>query len=336
MEQNLIKIDPKEFGFDEKQAIEILKNLPQLLSEREILIQQFDEIIKMDINDPLTAKQAGELRKLIKDNRTKGIEPWHKTGKEYFLRGGQFYDANKRRECEINERMETILFEIENHQAIIEKERIEKLKQERIKILSQYIDNPESYPVAQMSEEAFNNLIEVQKLIVKQRADEAKKAEKERIEKELRDAKERERIRLENEQLKKENEAKELQLQKEREQARQEQIRLENIQKEKDRLAQIERDKIEAENRRIQKELQDKKDAEIKEQNRLAEIEKQKQIELEKAQFAPDKTKLTAWIDGLFLPELRLSSPKSVEVAQNIDAKFQAFQKWAKEQIETI
>ena len=127
-----------------------------------------------------------------------------------------------------------------------------------------------------------------------------------------------------------------MKLQKEREQAMQEQIRLENVQKEKDRLAKIEQDKKDEEIRKFQQQLKEKREAEQKEKDRLAEIERQKQIEEEKAQSAPDKTKLTAWIDGLYLPELRLSSPKSVEVAQNIDVKFQAFQKWAKEQIETI
>jgi hypothetical protein len=345
MEQNLIKIDPKEFGLDENQAQEIEQHFTPVISERENLAIIYNELVSKEMSKELIL-QAHDLRMKLVKVRT-NTDKIHQAQKAFFLAGGRYVDAWKNKTKIVLELMEEKLSGIENYFINIEKEKLEKLKQERIKILSEYIDTPESYPVAQMSEEAFNNLIEGQKLIKKQRIEEAKKAEKERIEKELRDAKERERIRLENEQLRKENELKEQQLQKERdetarllkeahEKAHTESLKLALEQVEKDRIAQIERDKIQAENDRIQKELKDKKDAEIAEQNRLAEIERQKQIELEKALKAPDKTKLTAWIDNLILPELSLSSPQSFEIAQNIDAKFESFKKWAKEQIETI
>lgn len=133
-----ITVNPKEFGIEEKQAQGLLGNLPQIKEERGVLESQYSEVIKLDIEDPETVKKARELRLLIKNNRTQGIEVWHKTNKEVFLRGGQFVDAVKNAEIVVNKRMEENLEQIEKHAEIKEKARIEALNKERIDLVLKY------------------------------------------------------------------------------------------------------------------------------------------------------------------------------------------------------
>lgn len=152
-------ITHQQFGLEEQKANEILGNLPQIKAEREALATQYDEVIKMDIDSPETAKTAGELRKRIKDNRTKGILVWHKAAKELFLRGGQFCDAVKNVEIAVNERMEENLEKIEKHAELKEAKRKEELKAKRSEELLKYVDSVEYYPLAEMPEEAYQNLL---------------------------------------------------------------------------------------------------------------------------------------------------------------------------------
>lgn len=78
-QNNIISINPNEFGIEKSQSDEIIGNLPQIKEERSILEAQFNDVIKLDLNDPETSKVARELRLKIRDNRTKGIVVWHKT-----------------------------------------------------------------------------------------------------------------------------------------------------------------------------------------------------------------------------------------------------------------
>ena len=87
-------VDPKQFGLEESKATQMLQGLTPIFEEREILSEQYRDIITKEI-DEQTSKEARELRLKIRDNRTKGIEKWHKANKEFYLRGGQFVDAIK-------------------------------------------------------------------------------------------------------------------------------------------------------------------------------------------------------------------------------------------------
>jgi hypothetical protein len=180
----LVKFE--EFGLDEQKAKEITKDLPQIISERDVLAEQYNEVIRMDIEDPATAKTASDLRKLIKNNRTKGIEAWHKANKEYFLRGGQFVDAIKKKEIAENVRMEDSLEEIEKYWERKEQERLDKLNEERIALVAPYLEDVTGLNIAFMEEDVFQAY-----LTAKKNAYEAKIAEEKRIEDE----------RLENERI---------------------------------------------------------------------------------------------------------------------------------------
>jgi hypothetical protein len=158
-------VDPQQYGIEEKKATELTGNLTQIKSEREPLIVQYDEVIKMDIDDPNTSKVASELRKRIKDNRTKGIEVWHKNTKDYFLKGGQFVDAIRRLEVDINTRMEDNLELIEKHQELKEQKRRDDLKAFRLVDLSEYMEFvPSGIDLGTMSDDEYRKIFNGAKL----------------------------------------------------------------------------------------------------------------------------------------------------------------------------
>ena len=151
----VIKINPTEFGLTEETATNITRGLDQILKEIVVLIQQYSEIITLDIDEPSTAKRAAELRKLIKNNRTQGIVKWHETNKEFYLRGGQFVDAIKKRELEVNNRMEEALEQIEKRQEILERERIANLQSLRVSLISEYVENAERMDLRNMQLDVY-------------------------------------------------------------------------------------------------------------------------------------------------------------------------------------
>jgi len=121
------------------------------------------EVVQMDVDSPDTSKIARELRLKIKDNRTKGIEAWHKVNKEFYLRGGQFVDAIKKKEVAENERMEDALSQIENHYVIKLKEQQDKLHNERIAIIEPYVDSVAGLDFRTMEEDVFQAYLSAKK-----------------------------------------------------------------------------------------------------------------------------------------------------------------------------
>lgn len=313
-------LNPQEFGLDEIKANELKGNLPQIILERESIQPQYDEVMRMDIESPETVKRAKEVRKLIKDNRTKGIEVWHKTTKEYFLKGGQFVDAIKRKEIAINEKWESDLEAIEKYAENKEKERLAKLQKDREALLIPFeVANVEQLKLSEMPDAVFENFYNGCRLSYEQKKEAESKAEEERIAKEKAEAEERERVRIENERLKKEAEEREKQIAKERAKAEAERKALEEKQR-KEREAseaklKAEREakaKLEAELKvKAEAEAKAKRDAELKaEQER-----KEKESAEKKAKAAPDKEKLlllAQTIDAMLLPELKTDEANKV------------------------
>ena len=290
METSIVKINPAEFGLTEEMANNILRNLPTIIGERAVMIEEYKRIITLDIEDSATGRAAATTRKKIKENRTKGIEAWHKANKEYFLRGGQFVDAIKRKESAENERMENALLEIENYREIKEQKRISNLQLLRQSETIKYEVDGTMMPLGQMSDEVWTNYISGVRLNYEKRKEDERKAEAERVEKIKAEAEERERMRIENEKLKTENEAKEKQLSDERAKAEAEQKR---IQREADNRAAEAKATAEAKlkterkaKEKLEAELKAKADAEAKaksEAEALAEAELSKG---DKAKFA--------------------------------------------------
>lgn len=254
MENAVTIIDPKEFGLKEENANKMVSGLNPIIEERSALEQIYAIVIKKELT-PELLKEARELRLKIRDNRTKGIEVWHKTTKDYFLKGGQFVDAIKRKENVVNELMEAKLSEIEKHFENIEAERIKALHTERAEKLRPFGYEIGATNFGLMDDNMFNAILVGAEKTHKDKLELEAKIEADRIEKERLEAEEREKQRIENERLKAENEAKEKQLAAER---------------------------IEAEKK--QAELKSKADAELAEQKRIADIEAKKQADIIAAQ----------------------------------------------------
>lgn len=350
----LIKINPIEFGLNEETATTITKDLTAILNERETLSQQYSEIITLNIEDSNTSKKASELRKLIKNNRTKGIENWHKVNKEFYLRGGQFVDAIKRKEVAESERMESALEEIEKYAENKEKERIAALQAERIELVKTYLDDTTNLQLGTMDEDVFDAYLSAKKKTFEDKKEAERLAEEKRLAELEAERLRIEEQRLENDRLRKENEAKELQLEKERKEAAAKQKAIEDAarkeREEMERVAKEEKSKqdaILAEQKRLadieskkqadviakqQSEIQAKKEAELKAESEHKAAELQAKKKAEKLAKAPVKKQLNVWVDSFKIPELSIKNEK----AEEIIAKFNSFKNWAKTQIENL
>jgi len=97
---------------------------------------------------------------------------------------------------------------IEKFAEIREKEHKDKIRTERLELLKAYTDQGAIYPLADMTQEAFDQLLAGLKMLDEQKKETAKKAEEARIENERKEKlrAEQEKIRQENERLKKEKE----------------------------------------------------------------------------------------------------------------------------------
>lgn len=301
--QTNTEINPSEYGIEPKQSKELMGNLPQIKSERSLLEEQFSNVITLDINDKQTSKIARELRLKIRDNRTKGILVWHKTSKDFFLRGGQFIDAVKNREIAVNERMENDLQQIENYFEILEQKRIDELREKRKNEIEPFIEFiPTSVDFGTISEDEFNKIVNGAKLLQAEAEKEKIRIEQEKIR--IEQEREADRIRIQNMQ-------RELELEKQR------QKELENELNKKREEEKILLQKIEEEERI-------KHEAIILEQKRQKELLK-----------LPVKKQLNEWVSNFSL-DYPIGKLKDEKVVIEIHQKFAQFVAWSKAQINNM
>jgi len=301
MSTELAVIDPKEYGLEAKQSTEITKNLTPILEERVVMLENYDKIIRKEISPELIA-EARTTRLLIAKNRTQGIVAWHKVNKEFYLRGGQFCDAIKRKEIEVSERAEAQLLEIEQHFERIEARRLEDLQVDRENELSKYLNDDIERDLSGMADDVWNAFIATTKKNCEDNIAAEKKAEAEKIAKEKAEKAEQERIKKENETLKAEVEKKEKEAE-----------ALENkVKKEREASEAIATKKAE-ETAKVEAELKAKKDAEAKAIVDAKKAEKQ-------AQLAPDKEKLSELVDtinSIEMPDLK--TPEAEEIIKSVN-----------------
>jgi trichohyalin len=363
----------EQFGLDEQEAQKITKDLPQILSERDVLAEQYNEVIKMDIEDPATAKTASDLRKLIKANRTKGVEAWHKANKDYFLRGGQFVDAIKRKETAENIRMEDALEEIEKYQERKEAERLAKLNEERVALVAPYVEDVTGLNIAFMEDDVFQAYLTAKKNAYEAKIAEAKRVEDERLENERIEREEMELSQKRQIELRPyygyidvdynlrkmpedeyQDVLSEVKAKKENHEAEQEKIRLENErlkkeaeEKEKARLMEeelrLEKERAEAKKRAIE---EAKKQAELDRIKAELEAERKRKLDEEIKRQQEEEAKRKAEEDAKKAPEkikimnaindLQMPPLELDEyslVYSEIVSKFESFKIWAKKQI---
>lgn len=332
---------------------------------------RYNEIVAQEITEEIT-KQAKRLRLDIAKVRIE-TEKVRKAQKEEFLRAGKAIDgvANILKWA-VTEK-ENKLKEIEDYYIIQEQKRKEALQKEREELLAEFVEDAHERDLASMEQDVWQAYFDTKKADFFARQEAERKAEEERqrlaqeqaLHQERREQllpffqfwneqdkaqnfgqitednfkeiyerlkaehnahqKEMERIRVENERLAKEKAKAEEKARKERQkieaERRAKELELLKEQQERQRLeAELKRQQ-EAERLRLEKEAQERK----------AEEERKKK-EAEKRAKAPLKKRLTLWVDEFTAPE----APVQNEKTELIKQKFEAFKKWAKNEIENL
>jgi len=345
MTTQLVKIDPKEFGLEEQKAAQIEAQFKPMLEKMTELENEFNDVVKLPIEDKQTSIKAKELRLKYVKIRT-GTADIHKQQKAFYLAGGRFCDGWKNAQEFASLGIEEKLMSIEKYAENMEKERILKLEEERKSLLLNLTD---IMPVGlgTMDQSVFDNYLQGVKLAHAARIEAEKKAEEEIQAKIKAEIEEAERMLKENARLKLEAEAKEKQLLYERQQA----------QKQADK-AEAERKKIAAENEaklaneraiaakklqeqqaaaaKLQAELKAKQDAENARIEAEQQAEIKRKLEAEAKAAAPDKDKLIEYINSLSFSELDIKTAKGKAALSIITTKFEAFKVWAIQQTNSI
>lgn len=345
MKNELVKINPKDFGIEESKAKQIADQFKPMLDKMVELEEEANEVFKLDIESLEAAKQAKEVRLKYVKVRT-GTSEIHKEQKAFYLQAGRFVDGWKNAQLFASQGIEEKLMQIEKYAENKEKERLENLQRERIILVEPYLESVEALNLSSMSEEVFTNFLQGSKTNYENKL-ESERLEKERLEAErLAEIERQKAIEAENAKLKIEAEAKEKALAKERAEAKEKldaiELKAKQEREEAENKRQIEaakQAKIQAEKdaeiKRIAKELQDKKDAEIKAETERKLAEENAKKEAEKAAKAPIKDQLNIWVEN-FKIDLPNSELLNNEKALLIKSKFDAFKKWAKNEVESL
>ena len=319
MTNEIVKINASDYGLEETKANEIKSMFVPMLTKMDELEVQYNDILKREI-DPETCQMAKDLRLAYVRTRT-GTEKIHKDLKAFYLNGGRFVDAFKNTQAFASGEKEKTLKAIEDHFENQERERLEKLRTERLELLQPYTEI-EPLALGHMEQTVFDNYLTGVKLAHEQRIAAEKKAEEDRLAAIEAERVKQEKIRLDNVRLQKEAKERERLMAAEREKARVEQERIE-----KERAA--EREKAERTNRELEekarkeREAREKIEAESKarEAARLKAIEDEKRARAEaekKMRLAPDKDKLLAFMQAINdLPRPEVKTIEAAPIAAN-------------------
>jgi predicted ABC-type ATPase len=280
---------------------------------------------KIDFDNPteMDERIAKELRLKTVKIRTGSEEIKNERKRIHSLKANIEQDAWNliKSSCQLEEEL---FLQVEKRRENAEKLRKENLRVERLSILSELCDNASIYPLGEMAENAFNDLVNGFKLAKEAKIEADRVAELQRIEAAKAEQERLEQQRLENERLR--AEALKAKVEADR-------IALENKVK-AEKLAKIEADKLAEANAKLkaeqdakaklEAELKAKKDAEVAAENKA-------KAEADRIAKAPVKEQMTAWIDTfVFGPHL------SNDTTKNILSKFESFKTWAKTEIEKL
>jgi len=205
MNMQVVKLE--EYGLNETRAKEVKQSFDVVLSTAEELEKQYNDVLKSaEVITPEVCEQARQLRLKYVKVRT-GISKVHKEQKAFYLSGGRAVDGIKNAYTHAVIGNEEKLKEIETHFDRIAEERLQKIRQERIDLISPYIDDAEERSLEKMRGDEFEALLVAKKKAFEDRVEAERKAEFERLEAEKKERVEREKIRKENERLKAEADA---------------------------------------------------------------------------------------------------------------------------------
>lgn len=356
---NIVKINPEEFGLTSETAKNIESQFLPMLQKMTELEAEFNEVVKLPIEDFDTSKKAKELRnKYVKVRRA--TAEIHKAQKQFYLNGGRFVDGWKNAQLFASQGKEEKLMEIETYAQRVEAERIRTLQEARLTEITPYIEDVDQISInfGLMEDDVWDAYFFKKKKDFEEMESAKKKAEEDRILEEKRI--ESERLQKEarrQKHIKREFEVRDygrfFDWDSSHEETSDEdfQILIANAKKAKSEYD-AEQEKIRLENERLKIEAQKRAKEEAKKQSEIdrlnAEIEAEKKrkeaeelakkkeaeekerIEKE-AKKAPDIDKIKSAISKLSMPELDLSSKEMHVIYREITYKFESFKKWAKQ-----
>lgn len=363
-QNEIVKINPADFGVEESKATQIAEQFKPMLDRMIELETEYNAVLALDIDDPMTTFAAKEVRLKYVKVRT-GTSAIHKVQKDFYLQAGRFIDGWKNAQLFASQGIEEKLADIELHYENKEKARKAQLRIKRCEELNQFEFDGSGMNLGEMEENVWVNFLNGTKLGFEAKKAEEKRLAEEKTATEKAEKEERERIAEENKRLKVEAEAKEKQLADERATAKKELEKKEAIraaeQKKADELLESQRKAAEAKAKKekeisdaklkaereakekLEAELKAKQDAERKaEEAKQAEMQRLKQEEItkrEKELALSEKGRLKKWITGIDdgVPESCLDmSAESKKIINAIQIKHIAFKKWANEQINTL
>ena len=308
----LLKINPQDFGLTDETAVNISQQFQPMLNKMVELEQEFNVIVQMPIENNETSKKAKELRLRYVKLRTATADI-HKQQKSFYLNGGRFVDGWKNAQIFASQGKEERLEKIEKYFENLEKERIEAIHNERVAVISKYMDVG-NVQFGTMDEDVWIAYLSAKKQSYEQLMEAQLETERQKKIKEQEEIKERERIRIENEKLRLEAEAI-------RQEAENERLRQMDILR-----------KQEIEKRKLQNELDKIKEAEAKAEEERILKEKEEKKKADKLAKAPIKKQMNVWVDSFSLPAILIDNNKKTLIEQ----KFESFKKWAKAEIENL
>ena len=331
MEQNQLVTVAQQSGLEPARAELYAASFAPYMNEVVTLMQEAKKVNRVNPT-PQDSAQARKIRLALVPQRT-GAEKEKDKQKAALLKETNLIQALYNTVKSTAELTEAEMLEVEKHQERIEAERKAKIKAKREELLSPYC-NPSMFPLADMEEDAFEQLLSGQKLAYEARIEAERKTEEARIEAARLEAERIEQQRIENERLKKEAEEIEAQLKKEREEAAAKQAAIEEAARKQKEDADRKQREIEEKARKEREALQAKLDAERKaakaakaeierkerEQKEAAERAERERIAAEKkAAAAPDKEKLQLFkleLQSLKVPQLK--TKEAAQIAENI------------------
>lgn len=323
-----------------KQA-EVQTVLQQIFTGTDDWEKQVDAIEVKDINDKMSIELAEVARKNSKQARLSAEKIFDAKREEVQNLKAEF-DLEDKLWLKAKQVMQIKFKAIEekaewkaNFVKRFEAEQKELRTQKRINEVSKYVEI-NRIEFESMSDESFESFLSGLKSTYEAKIEAERKLEEERIAKEKADAEAMKQQRLENERLKAEAEKREKEIEAERK-ANEQKLAEERAK------AKAEADRIEAENKaklkaeqeakaKLEAELQAKKDAEIKAENKRKQAELKAKAEAEKNAKAPIKKQLSIWVDSFSIAEINVDNEKKALIKE----KFEAFKKWAKNEIESI
>lgn len=358
---------------DQGLAPAIMSNLQEgfsfFFAQAETWRQKAVAIKVTDASQKGEMKLARTVRLELKNIRVEA-EKKRKALKEDSLRYGKAVDGINNVLLAAIVPLENYLDEQEKYGERLEAERIAKLRDERLQALSPFGYMPTGGDLGALSEAYFATLLRDTKDLHEMRIERERKAEEERLAAEVAAAKERERLRLENERLLKEMAEREAAAKIEREAAEKARVEAETAaRKEREQIeaqacaereaieaaAAVERDKAERERQeaaaaaakaqaeanakaQAEREAREKLEAEIAAKEEAERVAAAAKLAAEKkAARAPDKAKAMAFADqvrGMKFPEL--TTAEGQVLAAEISAKVEAFAKWIEGRAQTL